>query len=125
MVGVYPGRMRNPLANEALEVTVQDAAQALADGSAVVVDVREQYEWDAGRIAGTVHIPLERLASRADELDRDRRVIFQCRAGVRSLMAAQAFAAAGFDARSLAGGIQAWAQAGLPLEPEGGVVADH
>ena len=59
---VYPGRMRNPLANEALEVTVQDAAQALADGSAVVVDVREQYEWDAGRIAGTVHIPLERLA---------------------------------------------------------------
>lgn len=125
MVGVYPGRMRNPLANEALEVTVQDAAQALADGSAVVVDVREQYEWDAGRIAGTVHIPLERLASRADELDRDRRVIFQCRAGVRSLMAAQAFAAAGFDARSLAGGIQAWAQAGLPLKPEGGVVADH
>ena len=125
MVGVYPGRMRNPLANEALEVTVQDAAQALADGSAVVVDVREQYECDAGRIAGTVHIPLERLASRADELDRDHRVIFQCRAGVRSLMAAQAFAAAGFDARSLAGGIQAWAQAGLPLEPEGGVVADH
>jgi rhodanese-related sulfurtransferase len=40
-------------------------------------------------------------------------------------MAAQAFAASGFDARSLAGGIQAWAQADLPLEPEGGVVADH
>lgn len=117
--------MTNPLANDALDVTAEQTAQALADGSAVVVDVREQYEWDAGRIGGTLHIPLERLASRAEELDRARPVIFQCRAGVRSLMAAQAFHAAGFDARSLAGGIQAWVQADLPLEPEGGVVADH
>ena len=91
--------MTNPLANEALEVTPADTAQAIADGSATVVDVREPYEWDAGRMAGTLHIPLERLAARAEEIDRDRPVIFQCRAGVRSLMAAQAFAAAGFDAR--------------------------
>ena len=117
--------MTNPLANDALEVTPADAADAIADGSATVVDVREPYEWEAGRMPGTLHIPLERLAARAEEIDRDRPVIFQCRAGVRSLMAAQAFAAAGFDARSMSGGIQAWAQEGRPMEPEGGVVADH
>ena len=117
--------MSNPLSNAALEVTPEQTAAALADGSATVVDVREQYEWDAGRIAGTVHIELERLASRAEAIDKDKPVIFQCRAGVRSLMAAQAFAAAGFDARSLAGGIKAWADEGRPLEPDDGVVADH
>lgn len=117
--------MTNPLENAALEVTAQDAAQALADGSATVIDVREPYEWAAGRIGGAVHIPLEHLAARAEELDRSRPVIFQCHVGSRSLMAAQAFAAAGFDARSLAGGIRAWAEAGLPLEPDGGAVADH
>jgi rhodanese-related sulfurtransferase len=117
--------MANPLSNDALEVTPEQAAQALADGSATIVDVREGYEWEAGRIPGTVHIELERLASRADSIDKDRPVIFQCRAGVRSLMAAQAFAAAGFDARSMTGGIKAWADEGRPLEPDGGVVADH
>ena len=117
--------MTNPLSNDALEATPEATAQALADGSASVVDVREQYEWDAGRIPGTIHIPLERLASRAEELDRDRPVIFQCRAGVRSLMAAQAFSAAGFDARSMTGGIKAWADEQRPLEPDDGVVADH
>ena len=117
--------MANPLANDDLEISPSETAQALADGSVTVVDVREPYEWDAGRIAGTVHIELERLASRADSIDKDLPVIFHCRAGVRSLMAAQAFAAAGFQARSMTGGIQAWAQQGLPLEPDGGVVADH
>ena len=117
--------MTNPLANDALEVSPEQAAQALADGSATVVDVREPYEREAGYIDGTIHIPLERLAARAEELDRTRPVIFQCRAGVRSLMAAQAFAAAGFTASSLTGGIQRWADEGRPLSPEGGVVADH
>ena len=117
--------MTNPLKDPDLEVTCADTAQALADGGASVIDVREPREWDAGRIAGVRHIPLDRLAAEAESIDSSKPVIFHCRLGVRSLMAAQAFAAAGFDARSLAGGIQAWAQAGLPLEPEGGVVADH
>ena len=117
--------MAPPLSNDALEVSPAETAQAIADGSATVVDVREPYEWEVGRMPGTIHIPLERLASRAEELDKDHPVIFQCRAGVRSLMAAQAFAAAGFQARSMAGGIQAWANDGRPLEPDGGLVADH
>lgn len=117
--------MANPLADPQLEVTPADAAAALESGSATVIDVREPYEWEAGRIAGTLHIELERLPSQAGTIDKDKPVIFHCRLGVRSIMAAQAFHAAGYDASSMAGGIQAWVEEGRPIEPEGGVVAKH
>jgi rhodanese-related sulfurtransferase len=99
--------------------------EILEAGEAVLVDVREMYEWDAGRIAGARHIELERLAGRAAELPRDRPVVFLCRLGARSAMATQAFRAAGWDAYNLSGGIRRWADRGLPLEPAGGQVADH
>ena len=89
------------------------------------IDVREPYEWDAGRIAGARHIELVELSSQASTIDRDRPVVFQCRAGVRSAMAAEAFRAAGYDAWSMAGGLQRWFDDGLPLEPADGRVADH
>ena len=100
-------------------------AEMLKSGEAQVIDVREPYEHEAGRIAGVVHIELERLASRASEIDKDRPVIFHCRLGIRSAMASQAFAASGYDSYSMAGGLQAWADKGLPLEPDGGYVAEH
>lgn len=116
----------HPLADSELEVTPDDVRQRMADGAVQVIDVREQYEWDAGRIPGDVrHIALERLSSEAQTIDQDRPVVFQCRLGSRSLMAAQAFRRAGFDAYSLAGGLQAWHDAGLPLDPPDGTVADH
>ena len=99
--------------------------EILAADEAVLVDVRESYEWDAGRIAGARHIELERLGSQADELPKDRPVIFQCRVGRRSALATEAFRAVGFDAYNMRGGIKAWADEGLPLEPDGGRVADH
>jgi rhodanese-related sulfurtransferase len=99
--------------------------ELVESGEAQLVDVREQYEWDAGRIAGAVHIELERLGGRADELDKDRPVIFQCRLGRRSALATEAFRAVGFDAYNMRGGIQSWADDGLPLEPEGAHVAEH
>ncbi|WP_205699312.1 rhodanese-like domain-containing protein [Conexibacter sp. SYSU D00693] len=108
-----------------IEKTPQEVAQALEQGSVQLIDVREPYEWEAGRIDGARHIELERLSSQAASIDKDTPVVFQCRAGVRSMMAAQAFKRAGFDAWSMAGGIEAWDQAGLPLVPEGGHVADH
>ncbi len=119
-----PG-MTNPLVDPTIEVSPAQTAQALAEGSAVVIDVREGYEWEAGRIDGVRHIELERLASQAETIDKDTRVIFSCRLGARSLMAAQAFRRAGFDAWSMAGGLQAWADEGLPMVPEGATVADH
>ena len=89
------------------------------------MDVRESYEWEAGRIAGARHIELERLAGRADELPRERPIVFQCRLGARSAMATQAFRAAGWDAYNMTGGILAWVGRGLPIEPESGRVAEH
>jgi rhodanese-related sulfurtransferase len=87
--------------------------------------VRETYEREAGYIEGTRHIELERLASSAGEIDRDGPVVFHCRLGARSAMAASAFRASGYDAYTMTGGIQAWVDAGLPIEPDGGYVADH
>jgi len=109
-----------------IEVSPEQTAQALADGSAQVIDVREQYEWDEGRIEGAIHIELERLASRGpSQIDKKEPVIFQCRLGARSAMAAHAFRAAGYDAYSMAGGIARWDGEGRPMVPEGATVADH
>jgi rhodanese-related sulfurtransferase len=108
-----------------IEVTPEQTQRALAEGGAQVVDVRETYEYEAGRIDGTTHIELERLASHAQELDRERPVIFHCRLGARSAMAAQAFRAAGYEAYTMTGGIQRWADEGRAMVPDGAVVADH
>jgi rhodanese-related sulfurtransferase len=100
--------------------------ELLDSGEIQLVDVRETYEWEAGRIPGARHIEMERLASQAESIDRERPVVFQCRVGSRAGMAAQAFRASGYDAYNLAGGLEAWAAHGLPLEPEGSAhVADH
>jgi rhodanese-related sulfurtransferase len=107
------------------DLSPQQAQEMIESGDAQLVDVREPYEWEAGRIAGAVHIELEHLAGRAGEVDKDRKVIFQCRVGRRSAMATEAFAASGYDAYNLAGGITAWVEAGLPIEPEGGEIAAH
>jgi rhodanese-related sulfurtransferase len=76
-------------------------------------------------VSGARHIELERVASQADSIDRDKPVVFYCRLGARSGMAANAFRRAGYDAYSMDGGITAWQESGLPLEPTGGHVADH
>jgi len=114
----------NPLVDPDIEVTPQRTREMLDSGDALVVDVREPYEREAGHIEGTRHIELERLSSQADTLPRDRPVVFHCRLGARSAMAAQAFRAAGYDAWSMAGGLQRWHEEGLPVDG-GGEVADH
>jgi rhodanese-related sulfurtransferase len=90
-----------------------------------VVDVREPYEREAGHIADTRHIPMVELTARAQEIDRERAVVFYCRVGTRSEMAAQAFRASGYTALSMRGGLVRWAVENRPLSPEGGHVADH
>lgn len=115
----------NVFGDDRSEVAPSRVAELVERGEVQLVDVRESYEWEAGRIPGARHIELERLAARAGEIDRARPVVFQCRLGARSAMATAAFRAAGWDAYNLTGGIQAWADAGLPLEPAGGRVASH
>jgi rhodanese-related sulfurtransferase len=114
------------MADSDIEIDAQTVQQRFDAGEVQVVDVREQYEWDAGRIPGDVrHIDLSELTAQAGSIDKDKPVVFQCRLGARSLMAAQAFRASGYDAYSLTGGLEAWVAAGLPLDPPDGTVADH
>jgi rhodanese-related sulfurtransferase len=98
-------------------------AELLGEGDTQLVDVREPYEHDAGRIAGATHIELDSLPSEAQSLDRNRPLVFYCRSGSRSAMAADAFRVAGYDAYNMAGGLEAWVESGLPLEPADGRVA--
>lgn len=87
-----------------------------------IVDVREPYEWEAGRIEGAVHVPLDQLMAGREEgrLDRDRPVVLVCRSGNRSELATMMLQARGYDAHNLEGGMEAWARAGLPFSTPGG-----
>jgi rhodanese-related sulfurtransferase len=105
------------------EILAADAAAALAGGDAVLLDVREGWEWEAGRIADGLHVPMGELATRLAEVPTDRPLVVACRSGVRSDAVAAALRDAGISALNLVGGLQAWAAAGLPLEPAGGHVA--
>jgi adenylyltransferase/sulfurtransferase len=94
-----------------LELTVFELRDALDLGRPVVlVDVREPWEFDVCRIAGSRLIPLRELGARAAELDPDAQVVAVCHTGRRSLAAAHALRSAGIArARSLQGGVEAWA----------------
>ncbi len=104
------------------DYTPQEVSQLQADDAIQLIDVREVHEHEAGRIAGDRLIVLSNLSAEAHTISRDTPVVFYCRSGARSAMATQAFAEAGFDAHNMTGGLLAWDQAGLPLEPDGGYV---
>jgi rhodanese-related sulfurtransferase len=109
-----------------IEVEPARVAEWLAgDPDLQLVDVREDYERQAGHIEGSRHIALNLLTAQSATIEADRPVVFYCRVGSRSLMAAQAFRAAGFQAHSMNGGLVRWAQEGRLLAPQDGHVADH
>jgi rhodanese-related sulfurtransferase len=108
-----------------VDLSPEKVAELRERGDVQLIDVREDYEWDAGRIGGARHVELERVASQAPTIDKERPVVFYCRLGARSGMAANAFRRAGYDAYSMDGGITAWAEKGMPLEPDDGTVAEH
>lgn len=92
-----------------------DQAAALVRRGAVLLDVREPAEWAAGHAPQARHIPLGQLAGRLAEIPADRPVVTVCRSGARSARAAAMLARQGRPASNLAGGMQAWAAAGLPV----------
>ena len=104
--------------------TPREVADLLARGEIQLVDVRQPYEHDAGRVAGDRLVELGELAARAQQIDRAKPVVFYCRSGARSAMATQAFRQAGFEAYNMTGGLLEWEASGLPLEPPDGYVAD-
>jgi rhodanese-related sulfurtransferase len=108
--------------HETVTISPQEAAALWRSGEALFIDVRRPYEREAGRIEGSEAIEMNELTGRRDELPRDRTVVFYCRAGNRSRMAAEAFRDAGWDTLHIGGGLVAWVDEGLPLDPPDGAV---
>ena len=99
--------------NQVPTVQPRDVAARVAEGW-MLLDVRTDDEWAAGRIAGSVHIPMDQLMQRLDELDE--RVVCVCAVGARSARVAQFLNAQGREAVNLDGGLYAWEGSGLPIE---------
>ena len=97
----------------------QVPAASVPDG-AWLLDVREDDEWAAGYAPGARHIPLGELGARTAEIPQDQAVYVICRSGGRSARAAEALAAAGWEAVNVAGGMQDWAAAGRPMATDSG-----
>jgi rhodanese-related sulfurtransferase len=108
-----------------MEVSPEQVAEMQREGSIQLIDVREPHEWEAGRIPGARFVTLGELTAQAETIDASAPVVFYCRVGGRSAMAAQAFRRAGYDAYTMTGGLVEWDAHGLPLEPSGGHVAEH
>jgi rhodanese-related sulfurtransferase len=101
------------------EVSVVETVQLINRKDALVIDVRDTGEYEAGHIAGARHVPEKQLAERLKELEKfkNRPLIVVCRNGMRSAAAVPVLRAGGFnEAVNLHGGLSAWEQAGMPLE---------
>jgi rhodanese-related sulfurtransferase len=101
------------------EISAADAQAAAARGEAVLIDVREASEWQQGHAAGARHLSRGMLEVEIEDSvsDPNQLVIVYCGAGGRSALAADNLQKMGYtNVRSLAGGMRAWKEAGLPVE---------
>jgi rhodanese-related sulfurtransferase len=93
-------------------------AYNLYQGGAFVLDVRTQEEWDEFHAPNTTLIPLDQLASRLNEVPRERQVVVVCRSGNRSQQGRDILLNAGFEqVTSMTGGLNEWRASGYPIEP--------
>lgn len=103
--------------SEVVSVDTVEAVTRSASGT-WLLDVREQSEWDLGHAPHAHFVPLSELGTRLGEIPMGEQVLVVCRAGGRSLRAAEALIGAGFDAVNVSGGMLAWSQAGGELVAE-------
>jgi adenylyltransferase/sulfurtransferase len=97
-------------------MSVQQLKAKLADDHVMILDVREQFEWDIARIERSMLIPLGDLPFQMDEIPRDKEIVVMCKSGVRSAQATEFLRQQGFrDVYNLEGGINAWAE---KIDPE-------
>jgi rhodanese-related sulfurtransferase len=110
------------LTEQEQDLAPERVAELLREGEIQLVDIREDYEHEAGRIEGDKHVVMDRLPAEADDLTDGDPVVFYCRTGSRTSVAVQAFRASGRTVYHLDGGIVGWVERGLPIEGE---VAPH
>lgn len=122
IIATNQGRADLPAAQDVPEidpprVQIADAANYLAAGNILVLDVREPLEYDEGHLPAALSVPQADLLTRIDELPRDRDLLIVCASGGRSRRAAQFLAGAGFSrVADLVGGTSGWIAAGLPVQ---------
>lgn len=98
-------------------VDVQTVATVKERNDVVVLDVREQWEYDEGHIPGVTLIPMGEVSSRLDEIPTDKEVIVTCRSGNRSGQITEFLRQQGYDnVHNMDGGILAWEAAGYEVE---------
>ena len=98
-------------------ITVKQAKELLDGGNAVVVDVRNPDEWVAGHVTDAIHIQVDEVMNRIDELPQDKELLFICAAGVRSALACEMAAAMGLPTERLYNieeGTPAWIESNFP-----------
>ena len=95
------------------EITPVEAQRLAAAGEVNLLDVREPHEWEAGHAEGATHVPLGSLTPELAPAGKP--LIAICRSGGRSGQATELLTAAGADVRNMTGGMNAWAEAGLPV----------
>lgn len=95
-------------------------AAGLVESGAVLLDVREPDEWEAGHAPGAVLIPMNSVTARLAELPSDQMIVVICRAGGRSGVVTDALLGLGFEAFNLAGGMQAWTADERPVVTDAG-----
>ena len=100
-------------------VSLDEAKTMLDGGNAIVIDVRQPDEWASGRVAGAIHIPVDEILARIDELPEDKDLLFICAMGVRSGLACEMAAAMNLPTERLFNieeGTPAWIQKNFPTE---------
>lgn len=112
-------RLRGLFSRPYRRISAAQAATLIGD-RALLVDVREAFEWRRGHAPQARHIPLSQLSRRQHELPANRPIVTVCRSGHRSARAAAMLARDGRDVSSLIGGMTAWSRAGLPIVGKGG-----
>jgi rhodanese-related sulfurtransferase len=95
-------------------------AERLTGQGAILLDVREPAEWEAGHAPGALLLPMGQVQDRAHGLPAGRQILAVCRVGGRSAAITEALSARGIDAVNVAGGMRAWAAAGLPVVTDDG-----
>jgi rhodanese-related sulfurtransferase len=101
------------------EISAAEALELLRS-DAILLDVREDHEWAAGHAPEATHLPMSGFSQHASSLPRDKTIICVCHVGARSAAVAAALNGAGWTARNLTGGMDAWAAAGLPVVDHAG-----
>ena len=101
------------------EISAEDAQAETARGKAVLIDVREESEWQQGHAAGAQHLTRGVIEVEIEDTipDLNQPIIVYCGGGSRSALTADNLQKMGYtNVRSLAGGMRAWKEAGLPIE---------